>query len=58
MLNIGDLLFLDEGLMYLIKVLGDNDLLINIFFRIKNISINLLNDFCRSNNIFYDFLFS
>ena len=57
-LNIGDLLLLDEGSTHSIKALGDNDLLINILFRTKNISINLLNDLRRSNNIFYDFLLS
>ena len=57
-LNTGDLLLLDEGSTHSIKALGDNDLLINILFRTKNISINLLNDLRRSNNIFYDFLLS
>lgn len=57
-LNTGDLLLLDNGSTHSIKALGENDLLINILFRTKNISISLLNDLKRSNNIFYDFLLS
>ncbi|MCA1343690.1 MULTISPECIES: AraC family transcriptional regulator [Lactiplantibacillus] len=57
-LNTGDLLLLDNGSTHSIKALGEDDLLINILFRTKNISISLLNDLRRSNNIFYDFLLS
>lgn len=55
-LNTGDLLLLDSGSTHSIDALGDDDLLINVLFRSKNISINLLNDLRRSNSIFYDFL--
>ncbi|EQM53877.1 AraC family transcriptional regulator [Lactiplantibacillus plantarum EGD-AQ4] len=55
-LNTGDLLLLDNGSTHSIKALGEDDLLINILFRTKNISISLLNDLKRSNNLLYDFL--
>ncbi|AVK64030.1 AraC family transcriptional regulator [Lactobacillus sp. CBA3606] len=55
-LNTGDLLLLDSGSTHSIAALGDDDLLINILFRTKNISIDLLNDLRRSNSVLYDFL--
>lgn len=55
-LHTGDLLLLDAGSSHSIAALGDNDLLINILFRSKNISINLLNDLRRSNSVLYEFL--
>lgn len=55
-LNRGDLLLLDVGSSHSIKRLNENDILINILFRDKSISINLLNDMRRSNSILYDFL--
>lgn len=57
-LHAGDLLLLDVGSTHSIAALGDDDLLINILFRTKNISITLLSDLRRSNNILYEFLLS
>ncbi|RYM02737.1 helix-turn-helix domain-containing protein [Sporolactobacillus sp. THM7-7] len=51
-----DLLLLDIGCRHEIKELGDNDILINILFRNKNISISWLNNLKRSNSLLYDFL--
>ncbi|WP_047998575.1 AraC family transcriptional regulator [Lactiplantibacillus herbarum] len=55
-LHTGDLLLLDVGSTHSIAALSNNDILINILFRTKNISINLLSDLRRSNNILYEFL--
>lgn len=55
-LNKSDLLLLDVGSAHSIKKLNENDILINVLFRDKSISINLLNDMRRSNSVLYDFL--
>lgn len=57
-LHTGDLILLDSGSTHSIQALGDHDLLINILFRTKNISLELLNDLRHSDNILYDFLVS
>lgn len=55
-LQAGDLLLLDVGSKHSIGYLGENDILINLLFRDKNISINLLNDLRRSKSVLYEFL--
>src|SRR5699024_11024000 len=55
-LNQGDLLLIDVGCTHSIKRLGENDLLINLLFRDKNISINFLNDMSRTKSVLYEFL--
>lgn len=55
-LNTNDLLFLDIGCSHSIKKLKGNDILINILFRNKNISINWLNNLKKSKSLLYSFL--
>lgn len=55
-LNQGDLLLIDVGCPHSIKRLGENDILINLLFRDKNISINFLNDMSRTKSVLYEFL--
>lgn len=55
-LDTGDLLLMDVGCYHSIKKLGEDDILINILFRDRSISINVLSDMKRSNSTLYDFL--
>lgn len=55
-LQAGDLLLLDVGSKHSIGYLDDDDILINLLFRDKNISISLLNDLRRNKSVLYEFL--
>jgi len=55
-LSTHDLLLLDIGSKHEIKALGEDDIMINILFRNKNISISWLNDLKSSNSLLFDFL--
>lgn len=55
-LNQGDLLLLDVGCTHSVGKLDEDDILINLLFRDKTISINFLDDMRRSNSVLYDFL--
>lgn len=53
-----DLLLLDIGCSHSIKKLGKNDILINILFQNKNISIDWLNNLKKSRSLLYTFIFN
>lgn len=55
-LSEGDVLLLDAGSTHSIGVAGQNDLLINILFRDRNISLDLLNQIHSAKSVLYDFL--
>ena len=55
-LSQGDVLLLDIGSEHSIDALGDNDLLINILFRDRNISIDFLNQIQSQQSVLYDFM--
>lgn len=55
-LSEGDVLLLDAGSTHSIGAAGQNDLLINILFRDRNISIDLLNQIQSAKSVLYDFL--
>ena len=52
----GDVLLLDIGSQHTIKALGQDDLMINVLFRDRNLSLNLLNQLQAQKSVFYDFL--
>lgn len=52
----GDILLLDIGSQHKINMLSKNDLMINILFRDRNISIDLINQAQAKQSILYDFL--
>lgn len=52
----GELLLLDTGCHHSIKATGDQDILINILFRDKNINLNWLAEIKKQNSLVYDFL--
>ncbi|WP_195486550.1 AraC family transcriptional regulator [Lacticaseibacillus paracasei] len=55
-LSEGDVLLLDAGSTHSIGIAGKDDLLINILFRDRNISIDLLNQIQSAKSVLYDFL--
>lgn len=55
-LSEGDVLLLDTGSTHSIGTAGENDLLINILFRDRNISLDLLNQIHSTKSVLYDFL--
>lgn len=57
-LQANDLLLLDIDCKHEIKRLDKEDIMINILFPKKNISISWLNNLKRSNSLLYDFLLS
>lgn len=57
-LSEGDVLLLDIGSQHSIESLSKDDLLINILFRDRNISLDLLYQIQAAKSVFYDFLIS
>lgn len=55
-LSQGDVLLLDIGSQHAIKALGPNDLMINVLFRDRNLSLDFLNQLQAQKSVFYDFL--
>ncbi|MCL5459375.1 helix-turn-helix domain-containing protein [Loigolactobacillus coryniformis] len=55
-LNEGDVLLLDIGSQHRIDALGTNDLLINVLFRDRNISLDLISQIQAAKSVLYDFL--
>jgi mannose-6-phosphate isomerase-like protein (cupin superfamily) len=52
----GDVLLLDIGSQHAIKALGADDLMINVLFRDRNLSLDLLTQLQAQKSVFYDFL--
>lgn len=52
----GDVLLLDIGSQHTIKALGKADLMINVLFRDRNVSLDLLTQLQAQKSVFYDFL--
>ncbi|GEN48895.1 AraC family ligand binding domain-containing protein [Ligilactobacillus pobuzihii] len=52
----GDILLMNIGCSHSIESLGEDDILINLLFRDKNISFDLLNKIHSKNSLTYDFL--
>ncbi|RXT58289.1 helix-turn-helix domain-containing protein [Lacticaseibacillus chiayiensis] len=55
-LSQGDVLLLDIGSEHSIDALGENDILINVLFRDRNISLDFLNQIQSQQSVLYDFL--
>lgn len=55
-LSEGDVLLLDIGSQHRIDALGTNDLLINVLFRDRNISLELITKMKANKSVLYDFL--
>lgn len=55
-LSEGDVLLLDIGSQHAIDALGEDDLMINVLFRDRNISIDLINQVQATKSVLYDFL--
>lgn len=55
-LSEGDVLLLDIGSQHRIDALDSNDLLINILFRDRNISLDLITQIQATRSVLYDFL--
>ncbi|WP_125710607.1 AraC family transcriptional regulator [Lacticaseibacillus porcinae] len=55
-LDQGDVLLLDIGSQHAIKALGADDLMINVLFRDRNLSLDLLTQLQAQKSVFYDFL--
>ncbi len=55
-LNKGELLLLDSGCHHSIGAMGEEDILINILFRDKNINLEWLTGIKKKNSLVYDFL--
>lgn len=55
-LHEGDILLMNIGCNHSIESLGENDILINLLFRDKSISFDLLNKIHSKNSLTYDFL--
>lgn len=55
-LHQGDVLLLDIGSQHAIKALGADDLMINVLFRDRNLSLDLLNQLQAQKSVLYDFL--
>lgn len=55
-LSQGDVLLLDIGSEHAIDALGDNDILINILFRDRNISLDFLSQIQSQQSVLYDFM--
>ncbi|WP_125702251.1 AraC family transcriptional regulator [Lacticaseibacillus daqingensis] len=55
-LHQGDILLLDVGSKHSIAAIGENDLLINILFRDRNLSFDLINQIQSKQSVLYDFL--
>lgn len=52
----GDVLLLDIGSQHAMDALGENDILINILFRDRNISLDFLSQIQSQQSVLYDFM--